>query len=203
MRSNSRKIRQQIMQVYLLNGLEAGCLIGIVILLYALELPSWFQQDYRILAIVMAVVSVVVGLLFGRSKWAGLKRRLFRAQAGHEDSFDDEEFRMVDHSGTLYTGGAWLLYREGLDCRIYYRNSIESIDPYGEHGGKRVKVWLSVKLQNRQDLEVLGYEAGNPDAADLLAEWLNPVPQKKVCRACGAPNDPGAKYCAWCGSPLD
>ncbi len=53
MRSNSRKIRQQIMQVYLLNGLEAGCLIGIVILLYALELPSWFQQDYRILAIVM------------------------------------------------------------------------------------------------------------------------------------------------------
>ena len=123
--------------------------------------------------------------------------------AGHEDSFDDEEFRMVDHSGTLYTGGAWLLYREGLDCRIYYRNSIESIDPYGEHGGKRVKVWLSVKLQNRQDLEVLGYEAGNPDAADLLAEWLNPVPQKKVCRACGAPNDPGAKYCAWCGSPLD
>ncbi len=191
------------MQVYLLNGLEAGCLIGIVILLYALEQPSWFQQVFRILALVAAAVSILIGALLGRSKCTALKRRIFRAQAGHEDSLDEAAFGMVDHSGTLYTGGSWLLYRNGLEYRVYCRDSIESIDPYGEHGGKRVKVWLSMKLQNRQDLELLSYTAGTPDAADLLKEWLNPKSQEKVCRACGAPNDPEASCCAWCGSPLD
>ncbi len=200
--TNSRRIRQQIMRAYLLGGLEAGCIAGIVILLYALELPSWFQQDYRILSFVLTGLGVLIGFLCGRSKWSAIKRRIFRAQAGHSDSFEDEQFRMVDQSGTLYTGGDWLLYRKDMDYRIYYRDSIESIDPYGEHGGRRVKVWLSVKLKNRQDLEILGYQAGNPDAADLLAEWLNPKPLKLICPACGAPNDPDAKYCAWCGSPL-
>ena len=204
---NEKRIRKQIRTVYVLRGLLAGVLLSIALAGMFMYLKMFLYNTREIL-IIMAVfilLCIVLFFLFSFLKSSKVLKPIRMKDKMYSGvSFNDECFAEAGESRDFWIGEDWLVWHRDLKIRAWHREELAGAQRIGSKAVGNVAGMMRITFANGRT-EDFTYRLGEPDAAEVINDWLNPyVPEEEACFCpqCGAQVNPGAGFCGNCGAEL-
>lgn len=163
-----KKIRKDIISVYLLKGILTACLPCLYIIVepaLILHKPEETGGAILIAAAVMGIFAIAA--LIAGMRHAGKISKEIRALEQNGHLLDDED--LVSLTDEFSYGDHWLIYMDDTDCRFWLRDQIRYIQAEKSDQPDAVKGILRIITDGKEDAMVYTKQ---DDVPAVLKKWI-------------------------------